>query len=160
MKYIEVETLLERANVPYRVQEHEAVFRVSESSKVLPEKVPTKCLLLQEQGGERVFMVAMRGDVRLDLKKLAHQLGVKRLKFVDAEHVEQYVGVRPGSVSIFGLLNDSDGRVEVLVDTGLLDAEEVGFHPNVNTATIYVAPAALETIINQMNHNVTRCEVA
>lgn len=160
MKYPEVETLLKKANIPYRVQEHEAVYTVSESSRVLPEKTPVKSLLLTEYRGARVFMIAMRGDVRLDLKKLAEQLAVKRLKFVNAEHVEQYVGVKPGSVSIFGLLNDTDGKVEALVDEELLTADEVGFHPNVNTATIYVAPKYLEKIINKMNHEVMYCEVA
>lgn len=144
--------LLDELGFAYRVEEHEAVFTVAESSKVLSEKVPVKTLLLREEKGERVFMVAMRGDVRLDTKNLAKELGVKKLQFVKPEQVEELVGVKPGSVSIFGLVHPGSAPLEVVLDQSLLAETEVGFHPNDNTATIFMSPADIEKVFTATGH--------
>lgn len=153
MKRQVVFDFLAEQGIPYRLQEHEAVFRVAESSKVLPEKVPVKTLLLREDKGDRVCMVAMRGDVRLDVNALAKSLGVKRLQFVKAEAVEPLVGVKPGSVSLFGLLDPGAQAVEVVLDAALMDEAELGFHPNDNTATVYISPADAIRVVEETGHN-------
>ncbi len=91
-KRAEVFGFLDERGIAYRLQEHAAVYTVAESSKVLNEKVSVKTLLLREEKGTRLFMVAMRGDIRLDTKNLAHNLGVKKLQFVKTEQVEDLVG--------------------------------------------------------------------
>lgn len=144
---------LAEQSIPYRLQEHEAVFRVAESSKVLPEKVPVKTLLLRQDKGDRVCMVAMRGDVRLDVKLLARALGVKKLQFVKPEAVESLLGVPSGSVSIFGLLHPGARQIELVLDRALLSESELGFHPNDNTATVYISPADIERIITATGHS-------
>jgi Ala-tRNA(Pro) deacylase len=90
-----VYTFLEAQNIPYRLQEHEAVFTVAESSMKLPEKVPVKTLLVTDEKKQQVWMVAMRGLNRLDMKNLAQACGVKKLQFVRPERVEELVGVHP-----------------------------------------------------------------
>lgn len=152
MKRAEVFAFLEEQGIAYRLEEHAAVFTVAESSKVMHEKVPVKTLLLREEKGTRVFMIAMRGDVRLDTKNLAKELGVKKLQFVKPENVEALVGVKPGSVSIFGLLHDGSSKLEVVLDESLLGEREIGFHPNDNTATIFMSPQDIEKVFTATGH--------
>lgn len=144
--------LLAKLGISYRLQEHEAVFTVAESSKVLKEKVPVKSLLVRAEKGDSIWMVIMRGDERIDMKMLAGELGVKRLVFVRPDDVEMYVGVKPGSVSLFGLLHDDAHHLEVIVDETLMDEDEIGFHPNDNTATVFIAPAEIKRVLNATGH--------
>lgn len=148
-----VYTFLEAQSIPYRVQEHEAVFTVAESSVKLPEKVPVKTLLLTDEKKQQVWMVAMRGLNRLDMKSLARACGVKKLQFVRPERVEEMVGVRPGSVSIFGLLHPGAETMQVLLDESLMQEPELGFHPNDNTATVFLKPEYVLKIIMATNHD-------
>jgi len=147
-----VYAFLKEQGIPYRVQEHEAVFTVAESAGVLPEKVPVKTLLVTDDKKQRVWMVAMRGLARLDMNQLAHDCGVKKLQFVRPERVEEIVGVRPGSVSIFGLLHPGSQNVRVIVDEALMHEPELGFHPNDNTATIFLKLKDVLTIIDATGH--------
>jgi Ala-tRNA(Pro) deacylase len=148
-----VYTFLEAQNIPYRLQEHEAVFTVAESSVKLPEKVPVKTLLVTDEKKQQVWMVAMRGLNRLDMKRLAHAVGAKKLQFVNPERVEDIVGVLPGSVSIFGLLHPGAKNVQVIFDESLLTEPELGFHPNDNTATVFLNPEDVLKIIRETNHD-------
>ncbi|MBP9761637.1 hypothetical protein KBD11_01060 [Candidatus Saccharibacteria bacterium] len=145
-------TVLDELNIPYRLQEHQAVFTVAESSRKLPEKVPVKTLLLTDEKKEQVWMVAMRGLNRLNMKILAHELGIKKLQFVKPELVEHLVGVRPGSVSIFGLLHPGSKNLRVLFDESLMQEPELGFHPNDNTATVFLTPADVQKVIAATGH--------
>lgn len=153
MKREPVYELLDTIGVQYRVVEHKAVYTVAESSHVLADKVPVKTLLLREEKGDRLFMVAMRGDVRLDTKRLAAELGVKKLQFVKPEQVESLVGVPPGSVSIFGLLHDGASQLEVVLDAALMDESEIGFYPNENTATVFMKPADVVQVFGATGHD-------
>ncbi len=119
----------------------------------LPEKVPVKTLLLTDEKREQVWMVAMRGLNRLDMKRLARELGVKKLQFVKPEQVEALVGVRPGSVSIFGLLHPGAKKLQVLFDETLMQEPELGFHPNDNTATVFLSPADVQKVITATAYN-------
>lgn len=151
-KRTSVYKLLDGLGIAFRVQEHEAVFTVAESSKILSEKVSVKSLLVREEKGEGVWMVIMRGDKRLDMKLLAHELGVKRIVFVKPENVEPLVGVKPGSVSLFGLLHDGAKHIDVVIDEILMSEPKLGFHPNDNTATVFIRPQDMVRIINQTDH--------
>mgnify|MGYP001055294228 CR=1 FL=1 len=144
--------LLGELEIPYRLEEHDAVFTVAESSLKLPEKVPVKTLLITDGRTERVWMVAMRGLQRLDMKSLARELSAKKLQFVRPELVEGLVGVRPGSVSIFGLLHPGSKDMLVLFDESLMGEPELGFHPNDNTATVFLAPRDIMRVIIATGH--------
>lgn len=144
--------LLAELQIDYRLQEHRAVYTVAESSGVLPEKVPVKTLLVTDDKKSQVWMVAMRGDFRLDMKELAKLLLAKKLQFVRAERVEEIVGVPPGSVSIFGLLHPGSKNVQVIVDQALMSEKEIGFHPQDNTATVFLRPEDLPAIIAATGH--------
>lgn len=147
-----LEQTLRDLNISSRRVEHEAVFTVAESHGVLAEKVPVKNLLLQEEKGQRKVLVVIGGDKRLDTKALAKAVGVKRFRFASAETLHATLGVTPGSVSLFSLLHDGSDDVEVIVDEALVHADEVGFHPNDNTATIFIPGTAIEPILRHTGH--------
>lgn len=130
---------LAKAGLPYRVIEHAAVHHVGEEPPELARLPSTKCLLLTDPKTGSVYLVAMRGEERLDLKKLSALLGTGRLKFVQFDDVERVISVPPGSVSVFAVCGGTK-NIEIVFDTALLGQIEIGFHPNVNTATVLMRP--------------------
>ena len=144
-------SLLDELGIVYRWVDHPAVFTVSESMNQLEGKRPTKNLVLQDKTG-RCVMVVMDGITRLDAKKISAELGVKKLTFAKPEMLMETLGVTPGSVSIFGLLNDSAKEMDVVLDSNILGPDEIGFHPNDNTASILIPGNSLEKIVVACGH--------
>lgn len=142
---------LELVGLPYRVIEHPAVFHVGDEPPELVGFPMTKNLLLKDRTTEQVYMVVMEGEKRLDIAVLATQLGTtkNRLQFVKYEDVEATVGVPPGHVSIFNLLNTEAQNVCIVLDETLLQKSEIGFHPNINTATIAMSPEDVITFLQR-----------
>ncbi|MBL8159081.1 prolyl-tRNA synthetase associated domain-containing protein [Candidatus Saccharibacteria bacterium] len=148
-------SLLDELAVPYRWVDHPAVFTVAESQAVLDEHLPVKNLLLCEQNGPRRILVVMAGERRLDLKALRGQLDSKKLQFAKPELLLASLGVTPGSVSLFSLLHEGAGEVELVVDERLVVHEgEVGFHPSDNTATIFFPAAKLRRVAEALRQRV------
>lgn len=143
---------LDQLGISYRWVDHPAVFTVEESKQHVKDKVPIKNLLLQEKGNGRKYLVIMQGDTRLDMKELTARLGTKKLQFASADTLQATLGVTPGAVSVFGLLHDGSKDVEVIIDESLPQQTELGFHPNVNTATIFMPGSALLEIIKSTDH--------
>ncbi len=152
--YERVTDLLKSLNIPYRVVEHEAVFHVGDTAEGLEDKVPVKSLLLTDQKCTRLFLFIVAGNERLDTKAIAKTLGVKKLFFAKPELLMEALGVTPGSVSVFSLLHDSISSVEPYVDEQLLQKnQELGFHPNKNTITIFFANDRLREVIESTGHD-------
>lgn len=145
--------MLQGLGIEYRWLDHPPVFTVAEAAEHIKEKLPIKNLLLQEKGEGRKILVIMSGDDRLDTKQLAANLGVKKLQFANVEVLKESLGVTPGSVSVFSLINDTSGAVEVVVDTRLMTEDEIGFHPNDNTSTVFVPGNSLGQIIVNTGHS-------
>jgi Ala-tRNA(Pro) deacylase len=133
--------------------EHEPVFTVAQSEG-LRDSLPgahTKNLFLADKDGG-VLLIVAKDDTRVDLKSLAKRLGLGRLSFGKPELLLALLGVTPGSVTPFALINDSQARVTVVVDAALLDFAEVNFHPLTNTATTRIASADLMRFIRACGH--------
>ncbi len=86
---------------------------------------------------------------KLDLKVLASDLGEKKVRFCSPEKVENMLGVKPGSVSLFCCLNPNSHHVKVILDKDILDMKEVGFHPIVNTETVYIDSIDIHKIFTE-----------
>ncbi|RPJ77778.1 MAG: prolyl-tRNA synthetase associated domain-containing protein, partial [Acidobacteria bacterium] len=86
-------------------------------------------------------------DKRADLKAVAAAAGEDRLSFASAERLMKHLGLTAGSVSPFGLVNDTSGSVGVILDHDLREAGDIAFHPNVNTATIVLSYADFERFL-------------
>lgn len=133
--------------------EHAPMFTV-EQSQSLRETLPgahTKNLFLIDKDG-RALLVVAKDDTSVDLKLVAVRLGLGRLSFGKPERLMQLLGVTPGSVTPFALINDAGRRVTVVVDAALAAAPEVNFHPLENTATTRLASADLFRFIRACGH--------
>ena len=107
------------------------------------------CFLKDKKGG--YWLAVLEENARADLKGIAGQVGCARLSFADEEALINVLGLTPGSVTPFGVLNDKDGRVTVLVDESL-KAQHVLQHPNRNTATLTLKMEDLLRFITHTGH--------
>ena len=103
------------------------------------DAVHCKNLFLRNQKGTRHYLVIVHYQKRADLRTVAEQIGDGKLSFASPERLLAHLGVTPGSVSPFGLINDADHAVRVVIDQELRSADRISFHPNINTATIVLA---------------------
>ncbi|MGB2931654.1 MAG: prolyl-tRNA synthetase associated domain-containing protein [Methyloceanibacter sp.] len=144
---------LEELGIVSATVEHEPMFTV-EQSRALRASIPgahTKNLFLTDKDG-RALLVAAKDDTRVDLKLVAERLGLGRLSFGKPELLLALLGVTPGSVTPFALINDPEARVTVVVDEALLAFAEVNFHPLVNSATTRLATPDLLRFIRACGH--------
>jgi Ala-tRNA(Pro) deacylase len=129
--------LLDALGVETLTHDHPAVFRVGEGEEIKAQ-IPgahTKNLFLKDAKGQ-LWLISAADRTAIDLKRLNHVIGSARLSFGNAELMEATLGVTPGSVTAFGLINDTNHRVRFVLDRVLADAPRVNFHPLTNTATI------------------------
>ena len=134
--------------VDHATTDHEAVFRVGEGEGI-KDGIPgahTKNLFLKDAKG-RLWLISAKDDAVIDLKRLHTVIGSARLSFGPAELMVETLGVTPGSVTAFGLVNDTEGRVTFVLDKALADADRVNFHPLTNTATTTVSQAGLRRFL-------------
>ena len=102
------------------------------------------------------YLLLIPGDKPFKTKELSGQLGVSRLSFASAEDMERLLDIRPGAVSVLGLMNDKGGEVRLLVDEDLLGCEYFGAHPCVNTSSLKFKTADLfEKILPAVKHDKT-----
>jgi Ala-tRNA(Pro) deacylase len=140
---------LERMGIQYERHEHPAVFTVDEALVHWAgiDAAHCKNLFLRNKKGDRHYLVVASHSTPIDLAALAACLSGGRLSFASAERLRAHLGVAPGSVSPFGLINDRPKAVHVLLDATLRQSARVAFHPNVNTATIVLAFADFERFL-------------
>jgi Ala-tRNA(Pro) deacylase len=146
--------ILNSLEIKYTRYEHKAIYTVEEANK-LEISIPgvhCKNLFIRNRKGDGHYLVLLDDRKRADLKALEKQIGSTKLSFASEERLFKYLGLKPGSVTPFGLINDINGEVIVLVDRDLTKADIVSFHPNVNTATIGVSYNDLEKFIKWHNN--------
>jgi Ala-tRNA(Pro) deacylase len=140
---------LDALGIAYDRHEHPAVFNADDASRYWDPIGGTQCknLFLRNKKGDRHYLVVLEISKRADLKDLVKVVADDRLSFGSPERLMAELGLTPGSVSPFGLLNDADGSVRVLIDQDLRGAERLIFHPNINTASVVVSWADLEKFL-------------
>ncbi len=127
--------------IAYTRHEHPPVFTVEQAATHWAgiDAAHCKNLFLRNKKGSHHYLVILEHTKQADIARLTSQLGEDRLSFASPERLQKYLGLSPGAVSPFGLINDRERAVRVVVDADLKAAPRVGFHPNVNTATIVIA---------------------
>ena len=132
--------------------DHPAVFRVEEGLdlKAALPGVHTKNLFLKDKKG-RLWLISAAQDTVIDLKRAHRTLGSDRLSFGKEALMWETLGVRPGSVTALGLINDADRRVTFVLDQRLWDADIVNFHPLTNTATTAMDQAAFRRVLTLLD---------
>jgi Ala-tRNA(Pro) deacylase len=140
---------LDALGIPYVRHEHPPVATVEEAERHWAGLKGAHCknLFLRNYKGSRHYLVIAPVTRGVDLKRLTAELGEDRLSFASAERLKKWLGVEPGSVSPFGLVNDQAREVRVVCDMALRSAAALGFHPNVNTATLEISLADFERFL-------------
>ena len=126
--------------IAHRTHEHPPVFRVGEGEEI-KAALPgghTKNLFLKD-AKDQLWLISALGETRIDLKRLPAVIGSARLSFGSAELMQEALGVTPGSVTAFALINDTGRRVRFVLDQALLQTDPVNFHPLSNDATTAVS---------------------
>ena len=134
--------LFDRLGIAHRTLEHEAVFRVGEGDDI-KAALPgghTKNLFLKDHK-QQLWLISAEKHSRIDLKAAPAAVGSARLSFGSEALLLETLGVTPGSVTAFGLINDVDHRVRFVLDAALAGADPVNFHPLINTATTAISQA-------------------
>lgn len=133
--------------------DHPPVFTVAESD-ALERAISgghTKNLFLKDNKG-RLFLVVAQSHTRVDLKALAARLGAGRFSFGNPDLLMEVLGVSPGSVTAFAAINDTSGRVEIVIDDNLMHHDTVNCHPLENAATTSIARADLFRFLSACGH--------
>ena len=145
--------LLQQLDIEYKYYEHEAVFTVEESSKIKEEMPGTHCrnLYLRDKK-KKNFLVVAANETEVDLKTLQDKIECGRLSFGSADRLWQFLGIRPGSVCPFTVINDTDHEVQVVLDAYMMKQECVHYHPLDNTMTIGLSPDDLLKFFDHTGH--------
>jgi Ala-tRNA(Pro) deacylase len=133
--------------------DHPPLFTVEES-QALRGDIPgahTKNLFLKCKKGT-LWLVTALEETPINLKTLHHTIGSGRLSFGNADLLMEVLGLAPGSVSTFGVINDTAGRVTVVLDEGLMAHERINLHPLVNTATTGIGRSDLIRFLKATGH--------
>ena len=136
---LRVYDFLDQLGIEYERIDHEAVEMMEacrEIDQVLAPAVVCKNLYLTNSKEDHYYLLMMLGDKKFRSSEVAGQIGSTRLSFASAERMKEYLDIRPGSVSVMGLMNDTEHRVKLLVDEDLLAHELLGCHPCVNTSSL------------------------
>ena len=156
-----VEETLSRLQIPYTLVEHPAVYTMEEIQRLsFPgREKAVKNLFLRDAKGKRHFLVTCDEKKKVDLKALGRTLGAGNLSFASEERLEKYLGLKQGSVSPFGLMNDTDHAVEFFIDKDLSRCKSLGIHPLENTATVFLSFKDLDKFLWDLDVDVIKIKL-
>lgn len=157
-KEIRTYDFLDSLKIEYWRIDHEAANTIetcTEIDKVLQAMI-CKNLFLCNRQKTKFYLLMLPGNKKLDTKVLSGQLGVSRLSFADAEHMEKFLDISPGSVSVMGLMNDTTNAVRLIVDKDVLTDEWLGCHPCINTSSLRMKTADIfDKVVPATGHDIT-----
>ena len=146
--------LLDELEISHKTTVHKPVFTVEESAEIKAHMpgAHTKNLFLKDKGGN-FFLICAESQAQIKVNKLHPHLGCKRLSFGKAEYLLEHLGVTPGSVCLFAIMNDKDLNVQLIIDQTLADADIVNFHPLLNDATTAISSDDMIKFANATDHD-------
>jgi Ala-tRNA(Pro) deacylase len=118
------------------------------------DAIHCKNLFLRNQKGDRHYLVVLTASKRADLRAVAEQIGDGKLSFASPERLMAHLGVTPGAVAPFGLINDREHTVRVVLDQDFQAAARLAFHPNINTLTLTIAAADFKKFLDACGNRV------
>ena len=140
-KEMAVYAFLDKLQIPYERVDHPAAMSVDscqDVDRILDIHICKNLFLCNRQKTD-FYLLVMPGEKTFKTKDLSSQLNISRLSFGDAAHMEEYLNVTPGSVSIMGLMNDTENKVRLLIDRDIFNEKYLGFHPCINTSSLKTA---------------------
>ena len=152
---IAVYDFLEKLEIPFARMGHDAAETMEACAEIDTRLGVRMCknLFLCNRQKTEFYLLMMPGDKPFKTKDLSAQINSSRLSFAGAEDMEEYLGLTPGSVSVTGLMNDTQNKVKLLVDKDLMDSEYIGCHPNINTSSLKIKTKDIfEVFLPAVNH--------
>ena len=136
-------------NIPFELHEHPPAPTIEEAMKYWKGIDSTHCknLFFRNHKGNRHYLVILEHSQALDIHDLEKRLKQGKISFASDQRMMKYLGLTPGSVSIFGLINDTENHVHVFLDENLKKAKRISFHPNINTASLIISMKDFEKFL-------------
>ena len=150
----ELKAFLDDLGIAVKIHDHEAVFSVGEAEhlKQTIQGAHTKNLFLKDKKSN-YFLVTVEDNAIIDLKTIHGKIGASgRVSFGSAEKLDEFLGLYPGAVSIFGALNDRQGQVQIVIDEPLTNFSHINGHPMSNDATMTIAKDDLIRFVKATGH--------
>ena len=153
---IDIYEFLDSGNIEYQRHDHPPVFTVEDVHRLTPDLpgAKTKNLFLRDKKGNRHFLLVVPADKRINLKALPKVLESSKISFGSPDRLMENLGVTPGSVSLFAIVNDQKNRVEVIIDESIWALEAFQFHPLVNTSTLVISKDSIKRFLAATGHEV------
>ena len=161
-KEIRTYDLLDRLGVEYERIDHEPAMTMEDCKEVdqLLEAVICKNLFLCNRQKTAFYLLMIPDTKVFHTKDLSAQIGSARLSFAKPEYMEEFLDITPGSVSVMGLMNDKEHRVQLLIDEDVLDGDYIGCHPCINTSSIrFKVNDLIEKVIPAMGHDFVKVKL-
>lgn len=154
-KEIRTYDLLDSLGVSYQRIDHPAAMTMEECEDIdrILDATICKNLFLCNRQETAFYLLMIPGDKTFKTKDISAQIGSARLSFGKPEFMEQFLDITPGSVSVMGLMNDKENRVQLLIDEDVLKGEYIGCHPCINTSSLRIKTKDMvEKVIPAMKH--------
>ncbi len=141
---------LDQADIPYEWYEHPEAPTIEIARQYWRNDGSKHCknLFFRNHKGNRHYLVVFDCDQQMAIHDLEHRLHQGKLSFASEQRMERYLGLRPGSVSPFGLINDTENHVHLFLDSTLKNQPSLSFHPNDNTATVVISREAFQRFLD------------
>ena len=154
-KEIRVYDLLDSLGISYQRVDHEPAMTI-EACQDIDKLMGThmcKNLFLCNRQETAFYLLLMPGDKKFKTKELSSQIGSARLSFAKDHYMEEFLDITPGSMSVLGLMNDKENRVQLLIDEDVLKGELIGCHPCINTSSLrFRTKDLMKKILPAMGH--------
>jgi Ala-tRNA(Pro) deacylase len=139
-KEMAVYSILEELDIPYTRVDHDEVDTIEDCLKIETVLGTEICKNLFLRNGPKTdfYLLLMPGNKKFITKNVSKQIGSSRLSFAEAEYMEKFLNITPGSVSILGLMNDKERKIRLLMDKDIYESEYIGCHPCVNTSSLKI----------------------
>lgn len=152
---IAVYDLLDQLQIHYQRTDHEEANTMEACEKIdkILDTIICKNLFLCNRQETNFYLLMMPGNKPFKTKDLSAQIQSARLSFAKPEYMEEYLHIKPGAVSIMGLMNDKDNHVQLLIDRPVVESEYLGCHPCVNTSSLKMKTKdVLENFLPAVHH--------
>ena len=161
MGYDKVKEYLNNIGIQFKIVEHEPAYTTEEADKYIEgyDGVRTKTMFICNKKKTNYYMIIMDDSKRLDMNKLKEIVSEKQMKMVSEEALKEKLGIEPGMVSPFGLLNNDEKDVKIYMDKEIITEEIMTFHPNDNTKTLFITTKDLFEYFENIGYEINIIEL-
>ena len=161
MGYDKVKEYLNTIGIQFKIVEHEPAYTTEEADKYIEgyDGVRTKTMFICNKKKTNYYMIIMDDSKRLDMNKFKEIVSEKQMKMASEESLKEKLGIKPGMVSPFGLLNNDEKDVKIYMDKEIITEEIMTFHPNDNTKTLFITTKDLFKYLENIGYEINIIEL-